>query len=235
MEYLLESQERNKNWVNLRQWLLLAARLAIVLLVVLMLARPRIQGNLAAWLSADRVHHFVVLDDSYSMADAGGATPVWENALAAVGHLLEVANENPRHRVSLLRTSQLVAGFEESDAATPLTAQGREEVARLAERVRDWQPTYSAADIEPAILMATRSIEAGEEGGSSVAYIVSDFRARNLEPTDRFNDAVSELAGQTDAVHFVPCARGAAKQPGSDGFDAGGRVAIGGDWNSRAN
>jgi len=205
MQYLLESQERNKNWVNLRQWLLLAARLAIVLLVVLMLARPSIQGNLAAWLSADRVHHLIVLDDSYSMADNGGATPVWENARSAVNHLLQVANENPQHQVSVLRTSQLPPGIAPSDPPQPLAAQGREEIASLIERLQDWKPSHTAADLEPAIAAAGRYLEQLDDAGSTVAYIVSDFRARNLEPTDRFTDTLAALGEQSDAVHFVPC------------------------------
>ncbi|MEM6330048.1 MAG: BatA domain-containing protein, partial [Planctomycetota bacterium] len=35
IEYLLESEQRAKTWVNLRQWLLLAARLLAILLAVL--------------------------------------------------------------------------------------------------------------------------------------------------------------------------------------------------------
>ena len=104
MSFLLESEARNRAWINLKQWLLLAARVAAILLAALMVARPTLTGALATWLPGERVHHLVLLDDSYSMSDRGGADSAWQRALAALDAVARRAAESPGHRLTVLRT-----------------------------------------------------------------------------------------------------------------------------------
>ena len=69
MEFLLESQKKNRTWILLKQLLLLLLRMAAVAAVVLMVAQPQSAqpaGRLV--LGGSKTHHIVLLDDSFSMS-----------------------------------------------------------------------------------------------------------------------------------------------------------------------
>lgn len=202
MEFLLESDQRNRRWVNLREWLLLAARVLAVMLAVIMLAGPRIAGTLAGWFSADGVHHVIVLDDSYSMTDQGPRSIAWENAREVVEHVIAEATKSPQHRVSIWRSSQLMA--DDEGQATAVTAYGRTELATLGEQVQAWQASEAAAPLGPTLQAAAQAAEISSEQGPIVAYVVSDFRSREVEPENQFASPLAELATVSNAVHMTP-------------------------------
>lgn len=201
MEYLLQSEQKSRTWVNLREWLLLAARILVVLLAVLLLAQPRIDGGLSKWLSADEAHYLVVLDDSYSMSDRSGGTPVWDEALATVSEIARAVEQNPARRLSLLRTSDAVL----DPAAAPQTATDREALFALTERVASQGPSQTAGGLDAALAIAARFAESHSSEGPIVAYIVSDFRQRDLDQTERFDAAIAELELAAADVHLAAC------------------------------
>ena len=69
MEFLLASYKKHRTWIWLKQLLLLLARMAAVILVVAMLAQPKTRDQWLAIFGGRVTHHFVVVDDSYSMSD----------------------------------------------------------------------------------------------------------------------------------------------------------------------
>ena len=69
MEFLLASQKRNRTRVFLKQLLLLLLRMAAIAGVVLVLAQPLLNNRLGNLLGSSRMHHLVLLDDSFSMSD----------------------------------------------------------------------------------------------------------------------------------------------------------------------
>jgi len=73
MEFLLASQKKFRTRVLLKQWLLLALRVAAILGIVLAMAQPRWTHALGHLLGGARAEHVVLFDDSYSMGDRSGA------------------------------------------------------------------------------------------------------------------------------------------------------------------
>ena len=69
MEFLLASYKKHRKWIWLKQLLLLLARMAVVALVVAMLAQLKTRDQWLAIFGGRVTHHYVVLDDSYSMSD----------------------------------------------------------------------------------------------------------------------------------------------------------------------
>ena len=67
MEFLLASFKRHRTWVRLKQLILLLMRIAALVIVVLMLAQPKLSNQFGSWLGSGSTHHIVLLDDSYSM------------------------------------------------------------------------------------------------------------------------------------------------------------------------
>src|SRR5687767_2222811 len=67
MEFLLRSYKKHRKWVWLRQFLLLASRIAALAILVAMLAQWKPQNRIFARFSGAAAHHYVLLDDSFSM------------------------------------------------------------------------------------------------------------------------------------------------------------------------
>src|SRR5438105_3092046 len=69
MEFLLRAMRKNRRRLKFEQWLLLATRCLVLLLVATALARPLVRNARAAALGAQRTGlHVFVIDNSYSMA-----------------------------------------------------------------------------------------------------------------------------------------------------------------------
>src|SRR4051812_39470875 len=70
MEFLLRAMKKNRRRLKFEQWILLATRCAVLLLVATALARPMgCQDRTLASLAGQRAGlHVIVLDNSYSMA-----------------------------------------------------------------------------------------------------------------------------------------------------------------------
>ncbi len=72
MEFLLASQKRNRTWVMLKQLLLLLLRVAAIAGAVLLVTQPIVQNKLGGLFGGSKLHHIVLLDDSFSMSDQLG-------------------------------------------------------------------------------------------------------------------------------------------------------------------
>ncbi len=68
MEYLLAAVQRQTRRLLFEQWLLLAIRTLLVVLVVLAVAEPYIERTGMAFTPGSHVHRVLVFDGSYSMA-----------------------------------------------------------------------------------------------------------------------------------------------------------------------
>jgi hypothetical protein len=79
MEYLLESQRRNRRRIQMEQLILLAIRTLLILLLALALARPfasAVAGSLMGPIETDRV---VLMDDSFSSQRQVGGETVFDD------------------------------------------------------------------------------------------------------------------------------------------------------------
>lgn len=107
MEFLLESYKKNKRWVWLKQALLLATRMLIVAVAVAMLAQWISGARFLSLFGQQVVHHYVLLDDSMSMADSSQGVSAYQKGLSAIGSILQgAADDEAYHQVTLIRFSR---------------------------------------------------------------------------------------------------------------------------------
>ncbi|MFO1054147.1 MAG: BatA domain-containing protein [Planctomycetota bacterium] len=92
MDFLLKAMKLNRRRLRMEQWLVLALRTLAVLLLVLLVARPRISGGL---LGGELRHHLVCVDDSASMAHRGGADNAMDRAKEAVLRMVAGLADQP--------------------------------------------------------------------------------------------------------------------------------------------
>src|SRR5262245_43028489 len=107
MEFLLASYKKHRKWVWLKQLLLLLARMAAVALVVAMLAQVKTRDQWLGIFGGRVTHHYVVLDDSYSMSDRVAGETAFDAAQRVLKSIIgRATQEDSRQRRTLIRYSQ---------------------------------------------------------------------------------------------------------------------------------
>lgn len=113
MRFLLAAQKQNIRRMRLEQFILLALRVFIVLLLVLAMASVMpwfvralsflFPGSAArAAVSGQRTHKVLVLDGSFSMGMKAGDTRAWDRARAAAGSILDASSGGDGFSVVLM-------------------------------------------------------------------------------------------------------------------------------------
>ncbi len=95
MEFLLQSQKRNKRRILFEQLLLLLMRILAVLLIAALIARFVLSADQLSLLQGPRSHHFVLIDDSLSMRERWEEKTAFGEALKVVQRLAEEGARRP--------------------------------------------------------------------------------------------------------------------------------------------
>src|SRR4051812_23038421 len=107
MDFLLNSERRNRRRVFLEQLLLLLLRVAIVMGVLALLARLVLDPSALWAFRGAKSHHVVLLDDSGSMRDRWGETSAFQEGIAVVRKLVGEGMRRPgTEQITLVLLSQ---------------------------------------------------------------------------------------------------------------------------------
>ncbi|MGV3482877.1 MAG: BatA domain-containing protein [Planctomycetaceae bacterium] len=210
MDFLLASYRKQKNWIRLKQLLLLLSRLAIAATLVAMLAGWVAGGKWMELAGSRTTHHVVILDDSYSMGDTSGGNSAYGRALAALRGLAEkLATTDGSHQLTVMRSSRAgllqQAGAESADAAADLSARTIIGDASVINRVMASAPTSLKVDLVPAMELATKLIR-GTPADETLVYLASDFRAADWQSPQRAAESIAELSRAGAKVRMIDCA-----------------------------
>ena len=88
MRFLLAAVRKNRRRVRIEQWLLLAIRTLVVILVVSAMAKPFLE-TFGAVIAGLRTHRVLVLDDSLSMGYTSGESSRFEQCKALAAQLVK--------------------------------------------------------------------------------------------------------------------------------------------------
>ncbi len=207
MQFLLESQRRNRRWILLKQLLLLATRMAVIGVLVLMLAHLIVRNEWLQLLGSGTTHHIVLLDDSYSMSDRWDNTSALAEGKRAIQAIVDQAyRQSDAQLVTLLRFSE----------ATRLSAGAQPKV--FSERINDafrsrLESLLAAWDTSQTDVTAAEALKAiprlplADEQHTLILYVLSDFRARQFASATEVRKLLADL-GETehfDQIHLVRC------------------------------
>lgn len=208
MDFLLDSQQQSRSWIQLQELLLLLLRTAAIALVVIMLARPTARSG---WVSAlfDRpVHHLVLLDDSYSMSDRWGETSAWQEAVGATMDIIQAAaDQNPSSVVTVLMSSETDANGEDPRPALfrqPLNSDSR---AELTSRIETSSSSDKATKLITLLRRALVLCDLQPAEQDLAIHVVSDFRQIDLVDVDALQEVAGSLAAAAQSVDFVRAVR----------------------------
>jgi hypothetical protein len=186
---LLESDERIARAMKLKQWLLLAARVLLFVLLPLAFAQPYLlRDTVASGISGDRLPAtvVVVLDDSASMSWSSGGDGRWEQAV-----------KTARERIEDLRPWDQVALLVASDPPAALVGDPTEDHGRVLEALAEFRPAWAGSDLAGALRLA-RDIQRAAKLPNHRTVVVSDATATTWGQ-DGLNEAVAGL-GDLDVV-----------------------------------
>lgn len=205
MEFLLQSQKKNRTWVMLKQLLLLLLRMLAVACIVLLVAQPLLQNQWGNLLGNVRTHHIVLLDDSFSMSDRWEDTDAFSEAKRVVQRIgSDAAREVHPQLYTQLRFSQ-VGQFQraaEPDFLKQLVSGDFADT--LPERLAKISVTQTSAGPMPA-LQAIGQLLGGSDGERRIVYLISDFRAREWDNPAGLRAELLRLNDVGAEVHLIDC------------------------------
>ncbi|MCA9103442.1 MAG: BatA domain-containing protein [Planctomycetales bacterium] len=206
MEFLLASQRRNSRWIRLRELLLLLARVGLIAGIVLLVARPALHSAWLQRLGDGRVHHVILLDDSFSMTDRLDDRSVFDEAVRVVERIGQQASSAGSSQLfTLIRFSK--SGHGSVPALPDLQASlvGADFPSRLADITTEIAPTQLAVGPAEALEYAAALAEQNRDE-QLVVYIVSDFRRRDWDSTTEWQETCRQINTTGGRLHLVRCA-----------------------------
>jgi hypothetical protein len=102
MEYLLAAMQKNSRRLRIEQWLLLAIRMAIILLVVLAVAGPYLEQAAAPFIAGRPTHKLIVIDASYSMAYRSTEKSRFERAIELAAEIVNNSRQGDSFSLILM-------------------------------------------------------------------------------------------------------------------------------------
>ncbi len=212
MDFLLESYRRNRRWVLLKQWLLLAARMLAMLLLVAMLAKWVSSSTWLGVLGGQATHHYVLLDDSYSMAAVDANDSAYASALGAINALVRsIAAQSGQHQLTLLRMSRatLATRAEDDqariDAAADLLAQTvPQDPAKVLDRISATEPSALQLSAEDALELITPLITSNNAEQAHV-YLLTDLRRNEFGEPEILRNKLRALVDDSAELHVIDC------------------------------
>lgn len=207
MEFLLQSYRRHRTWIWLQQFLLLLLRTIAVALLVAMLAQWVTQREWFALLGGTATHHFVIVDDSFSMAERSAGATAFDRAEQAFGNIVgQAMRQDTPQKLTVLRTSRAVIGSRPvaiADASGEIVDASFE--SRLAEIRRQLELTESAVGPLGALQVAEQ-LMADAEDENKVVYLVSDFRERDWRSPAEVRGVLEKIAEAGAEIQLIDCA-----------------------------
>ncbi|MEM6259062.1 MAG: BatA domain-containing protein [Planctomycetota bacterium] len=170
MEYLKLTLRTNRRRLQLEQWILLAIRTLLILILIFAVARPFLSGNTAAaWLSlGGRTSRVILIDDSLSMGLTSAGESSFQRSTDQAAALIE--SIGTQDNLTVVTTSAINAPLSRDTALT------QEEANELADEVRKLEPVESANNWAATLAELADLLE-GTANSSKEVRIFTDQRA----------------------------------------------------------
>jgi len=176
LAFLKELQKNKIRKIKLKQWLLLALRILIILFLVMAFARPTIKGiAIGGTSSAAKTTAVFVLDDTYSMSVVDAKGSLLNQAKSEILELLKQLQEGDD--VALVLVS------DNSKKENKTTGN----LSDFEKRVEDVTISSSSGMIHNAIVKAAKILDESKNFNKEI-YILSDFQTGRLSGNESLSD-----------------------------------------------
>ena len=224
MEFLLKSHKKHRNWVWLKQMFLLLSRIAALLLALLMLAQIGCdETRVTRLLGGTTTHHYVLMDDSFSMSDRGSGGTAFDRARSTLSLIGSRAKNRQNQLFTILRYSMASPkgssqaadsgdpGFENS--SDPFMSQLADLNGELVDNLFDQriediksQLVVSNLSVGPRVSLETVSeLIQQRENENAIVYVLSDFREKDWQNSSEIETAMLNIYSAGAGIELVNC------------------------------
>jgi hypothetical protein len=169
MRFLLAAIRKNRRRIRIEQWILLAVRTLIILLVVAAMAKPFLEA-FGIVIAGQRVHRVLVLDASLSMGYTSGGTSRFEQARTIAASLVKSSRQGDAISVILMGEPPRVAIGDPS----PNLGEVEKEIGELV-------LTHGASDLSATFEAVDRVLDASSISQKEVIFL-TDLQATSWRP-----------------------------------------------------
>ena len=222
MEFLLKSHKRNRNYVWLKQMLLLLARIAVLLIALLLLGQVGCDGDrIGRLLSGRSTHHYVILDDSFSMGQRGekeNDATAFDRARATLSLIAQRAKDRQNQKFTLLRNSKAIQMEDVVDVPANSSDSPYRSVADIENVLIDNQFNSLLETVKGSLEVSWFSVGVGpgltrvktlvEERSdeNAIVYILSDFRTKDWDAPKAVASDLAAVHNAGGAIELINCA-----------------------------
>ena len=221
MEFLLKSQKQSKNYVWLKQLLLLLTRVAALVLALFLISQAGCQEDrIARILGGRSTHHYVLLDDSFSMTDKGdssnsgtgdASTTAFDHAKNVLTSIAGRVSNRQNQKFSLVRFS---AGERaDNDAGVRFDLENRlvdSTFGNLLDEAKgNLAPSALAVDAR-SIISQVSAVARQRTDENPIMYVLSDFRSKDWELTGDIESDLLAIKESGGAVELINCTSAAS-------------------------
>ncbi len=189
LAFLKELQKNKIRKIKLKQWILLALRVLIILFIVMAFARPTLRSvHIGGTTSAAKTTAVFILDDTFSMS-----------VVDQKGSYFNQAKETIKKIISQLQEGDEVGLILISDPGNEdkLTS----DLAGFIKTLDQTDLSYSSGDINSAIIKAAEIISSSKNFNKEI-YLLSDFPKNKIINVNTNTD-VSELLGNGVKLYTI--------------------------------
>jgi hypothetical protein len=199
MEFLLKSQQRNRRRLLLEQLLLLLLRIAAVIGLLILIARPILDPSQFSIFQGLKAHHLVLLDDSGSMRDRWGdkQNTGFANGLDVIRKIVAEGSRRPGTQTLTL----LLLSKPDQPVITQRTID-ETLVGELESRLKNLVCTHRSLDLVAAF-EASRVLLTERPGATRHFHFISDFRRRDWDESDAIAAVVRQMNTDKIAINLV--------------------------------
>jgi hypothetical protein len=169
MRFLLAAIRKNQRRIRIEQWLLLAVRTLIILLVVSAMAKPFLE-SMGAVIAGRRVHRVLVLDASLSMGYTAAGTSRFDQAKALAAELVKGSRQGDAVSVILMgQPPRVVIGAPSNN------------LKEVEKEIGDLAITHEGTDLTATLEAVDRVLEASTIDQKEVVFL-TDLQATSWRP-----------------------------------------------------
>ena len=190
--FITAAHRENARRFQLRQFLILLLRMAIIALIALALARPFLTLGLPVASVRAKTDVVIVLDNSYSMAyqDINGVR--FDKAKTLATDIIDTLRHGDSAALILM-----------SDIPKPVFRQLTPDIESVTEAINDTETSYRTTNVQPSLELAHEILAESEQLNKEI-YLVSDFARNGWENWNR-------LPNRSGArISLIPVAAGEA-------------------------
>jgi len=175
MEYLLAAMRRQTRRMQFEQWLLLALRTLLVVLLVLAVAEPYLETVGLALTGGARTHRVLVVDDSYSMGYRRGDKSGFERAKEIAEKIVEESRQGDAFTLVVMAAARRVV------VGTPALERGE-----ILQEIADLQRTDGAANLPATVAEVQQVLSTARRENPGLAahevYFLTDLQRTTWDP-----------------------------------------------------